>query len=101
MESLSHDVFVGDFGDLIHLEVSGGLDVPDGHCHADDGVVGVGAGVVAGNLQFGFDEFGVDILGFTTTLLGQDKFGGLLALYFGVVGVGVLRSEEFLGATLL
>ena len=32
------------------------------------------------------------------TLLGHDKFGGLLARYFGVVGVG---SEELFNSLLL
>ena len=60
---------VGAFGGLIHLEVSGDLDGPDGHCHelVDSGVV-VGVGVVV-----------VIFLGFKTTLFGQDKFGGLFA----------------------
>ena len=83
------------FGDLIHVEVSGDLDGPDGHCHDVDGVavvgpVGLGAGVVAVVVIF--------LLGFMTTLLGQDKFGGLLARYFRAVGV---VSEEFLGSALL
>ena len=74
-ESLSHLSFffpdlVSDFGDLIHAEVSGGLDGPDGHCH-DDG--GVGAGGDAGVVAVEVVSF---LLGFTTTLLGQDKFGG-------------------------
>ena len=65
-ESLSQAGLVGGFGNLIHLEVSGDLDGPDGHCRAlDDGgvggaVVGVGAVVVGGLF-----------LGFKTTLLGQ------------------------------
>ena len=79
LESLSHLSFllagltdlgdVGAFGGLIHLEVSGDLDGPDGHCHelVDSGVV-VGVGVVV-----------VIFLGFKTTLFGQDKFGGLFA----------------------
>ena len=95
LESLSHLLLFlaalanlgenGAFGDLIHLEVSGDLDGPDGHCHElVDGVVvvglvGLGAGVVV-----------VIFLGFKTTLLGQDKFGGLLALYFGVAGKSVV-----------
>ena len=87
MESLSHDVFVGDFGDLIHLEVSGGLDVPDGHCHADDGVeVGVEVAAVV-DLQFGsLDDLGAGVvfLGFNATLLGQLSVtlspAGILAL---------------------
>ena len=105
LESLSHDSFAGDFGGFIHLEVSG--------------VVGV-----AGNLQFGLLELlGVVVelfLGFRTTLFGQLNFrpAGTLARYSGAgpvefvggcgpfcglvaVGVGVLRSEEFLGVTLL
>ena len=59
--------------------MSGDLDVSDGHCHelVDGGVVVVGVvAAVVGVVIF---------LGFTTTLFGQDKFGGLLALYFGVV----------------
>ena len=138
MESLSHEGLAGDFGGFIHLEVSGGVDEPDGHCHDD--VVVVGAGVVAGNLQFGLlEEFGVgvdvEVLGFNATLFGQLNFrpAGILALYLGgfnsgagsvelvaadelvggcgpflglggvdvAVVVGVLRSEAFLGATLL
>ena len=51
LESWSHLSFflvgladLGDLGDLIHLEVSGGgLFDPDGHCH-DDGVAGAGVG---------------------------------------------------------
>ena len=65
---------VGAFGDLIHLEVSGDLDGPDGHCHElAGGGVGAGAGVVAVVVIF--------LLGFMTTLLGQlnFKFGGLFA----------------------
>ena len=63
-----------------------------GHCHAlvDGGVaVVVGVGVVL-----------VIFLGFTVTLLGQDKFGGLFALYLGAVVVGVLSfcSEELVAA---
>ena len=63
-----------------------------GHCHAlvDGGVaVVVGVGVVL-----------VIFLGFTTTLFGQDKFGGLFALYLGAVVVGVLSfcSEELVAA---
>ena len=107
-ESLSHLSFffpdlVSDFGDLIHAEVSGDLDSPDGHCHDVDGVVvgpaGLGAGVVAVVAVFGVVLF----LGFTTTLLGQDKFGGLFALYLGAVVVGVLPfcSEELFRSTLL
>ena len=118
MESLSHAGFAGDFGGFIHFEVSGGLDEPDGHCHAlVDGVV-VGAGVVAvvgvdvvvGDLQFGLLELlGVVVeffLGFSATFLGQLNFNpvGILALYLGGVDVagvvGVLRSEG-LFATLL
>ena len=80
MESLSHLSFLlagltdlgDDFGDLIHVEVSGDLDGPDGHCHELVGgaaaVVGVGVVVVV-----------VIFLGLTTTLFGQDKFGGLFA----------------------
>ena len=79
---------VGDVGALIHVEVSGDVDGPDGHCHELVGGVGVVAAVV-----------GVVIfLGFTTTLFGQDKFGGLLARYFGAVGV---LSEELLESLLL
>ena len=82
LESLSHlsSFFLAaglvdlgdDFGDLIHVEVSGDLDGPDGHCH-DDGGVGTGVGVVAVVVIF--------LLGFMTTLLGQlnFKFGGLFA----------------------
>ena len=73
---------LGDFGVLIHLVVSGDLDGPDGHCHELAGgvVVGpVGLGAGAGAVVVIF------LLGFMTTLLGHDKFGGLLDLYFGVV----------------
>ena len=105
LESLSHLLLFlaalanlgenGAFGDLIHLEVSGDLDGPDGHCHElVDGVVvvglvGLGAGVAV-----------VIFLGFKTTLLGQDKFGGLFALYLGAVVVGALSffSEELVAA---
>ena len=72
------------FGGFIHLEVFGVLDGSDGHFH-DDG----GAGGGAGNLQFcSLEDLGVgvgvgvvvvDFIGFTTTLFGQDKFGGLFA----------------------
>ena len=124
LESLSHEGFAGDFGVFIQLEVSLGLGEPDGHCHDDGGAGVVG---VAGNLQFGLLELlGVVVelfLGFRITLFGQLNFkpAGTLARYFGcfisgagpvefvggsfrglaAVGVGVLRSEEFLGATLL
>ena len=77
-ESLSHlSLFLaaglaGDFGALIHVEVSWDIDGPDGHCHELVGgaaaVVGVGVVVVV-----------VIFLGLTTTLFGQDKFGGLFA----------------------
>ena len=82
---------VGAFGDLTHLEVSGDLDGPDGHCHELVGGVGVVAAVV-GVVIF--------LLGFRTTLFGQDKFGGLFALYLGAVVVGVLPfcSEELVAA---
>ena len=88
LESLSHlsSLLAGlaglgdDFGDLIHVEVSGDVDGPDGHCHE---VVGVGAGGDIGVVAVEVVIF----LGFTTTLLGQDKFGGLFALYFGAVVV--------------
>ena len=71
----------GAFGDLIHLDVSGDLDGPDGHCHelVDSGVVvGVGVGAVV-----------VIFLGFKTTLFGHDNFKlvGIFALYFGAVVV--------------
>ena len=98
LESLSHLssffaglVFLtGNFGDLTHLDVSGRLGVPDGHCHElVDGVV-VGVDVVAGNLQFGLLELlGVVVvelfLGFRMTLLGQLNLrpAGILARYFG------------------
>ena len=124
LESLSHEGFAGDFGVFIQLEVSLGLGESDGHCHDDGGAGVVG---VAGNLQFGLPEpLGVVLelfLGFRITLFGQLNFkpAGTLARYFGcfisgagpvefvggsfrglaAVGVGVLRSEEFLGATLL
>ena len=70
---------LGDVGALIHLDVSGDLDCPDGHCHelVDSGVVvGVGAVVVI-------------FLGFKTTLFGHDNFKlvGIFALYFGAVVV--------------
>ena len=111
LESLSHlllflaaladlvEVGFGDFGDLTHLEVSGDLDGPDGHCHElVDGVVvvgpvGFGAGAGAGVVV-------VALLGLTITLFGQDKFGGLFALYLGAVVVGVLSfcSEELVAA---
>ena len=87
----------------------------------------LGVAVVVGNLQFGLLELlGVVVelfLGFRITLFGQLNFkpAGTLARYLGcfisgagpvefvggsfrglaAVGVGVLRSEEFLGATLL
>ena len=108
LESLSHAGFAGDFGGFIHFEVSGGLDEPDGHCH-DDGVV-VGAGVVAGNLQFGLlEEFGVGVvvelfLGFRVTLLGQLNLrpAGILARYFGAGVFDLLSScSEGLLAILL
>ena len=126
LESLSHEGFAGDFGVFIQLEVSLGLGEPDGHCHDDGGAGVVG---VTGNLQFGLLELlGVVVelfLGFRITLFGQLNFkpAGTLARYLGcfisgagpvelaggcgsfrglaAVGVGVLRSEEFLGATLL
>ena len=127
LESLSNEGFTGDFGGFIHLEVSGGLSEPDGHCHDGGGAGGAGVVGVAGNLQFGLLELlGVVVelfLGFRITLFGQLNFkpAGTLARYFGcfisgagpvefvggsfrgpaAVGVGVLRSEEFLGATLL
>ena len=112
LESLSHLLLFlaalanlgenGAFGDLIHLEVSGDLDGPDGHCHElVDGVVvvgpvGFGAGAGAGVVV-------VALLGLTITLFGQDKFGGLFALYLGAVVVGVLSfcSEELFRSTLL
>ena len=91
LESLSHLLLFlaaladlgedGAFGDLIHLDVSGDLDGPDGHCHelVDSGVVvGVGVGAVV-----------VIFLGFKTTLFGHDNFKlvGIFALYFGAVVV--------------
>ena len=93
----------GAFGDVIHLEVSGDLDGPDGHCHElVDGVVVVGpVGLGAGAVGVGVVAAVVGVvifLGFTTTLFGQDKFGGLLARYFGAVGV---LSEELLESLLL
>ena len=115
LESLSHLLLflaaladlgedgLGDFGDFTHLEVSGrGWDGPDGHCHDADvvvvGPVGLGVGVGAG-VEVGVvgvvAVVVISLLGFMTTLLGQDKFGGLLALYFGVV------SEELLEVALL
>ena len=59
LESLSHLLLFlaaladlgedGAFGDLIHLDVSGDLDGPDGHCHelavVVVGPVGLGVGV--------------------------------------------------------
>ena len=83
---------MADFGDLIHLEVSGDLDVSDGHCHelVDGGVVVVGVGVVAAVVGV------VIFLGFTTTLFGQDKFGGLFALYLGAVVVAGKLIVAFL-----
>ena len=76
-----------DFGALIHLDVSGDVDGPDGHCHdvaaVVVGPVGLGVGVV-GVGGVGVGVVGVVVfLAFKTTLFGQDKFGGLLALYFG------------------
>ena len=69
------------------MEVSGDLDGPDGHFHdvavVVVGPVGLGVGAGAGVVV-------VTLLGFTTTLFGQDKFGGLFALYLGAVVVGVL-----------
>ena len=62
LESLSHLSFflaglVGDFGGLIHLDVSVVLGESDGHCH-DDG----GGGGGAGTLQFGsFADLGVGV----------------------------------------
>ena len=72
LADLGVDVGFGDFGAFTHLDVSGVLDGPDGHCHDVDvvGPVGLGVGVGAA---------GVIFLGFTTTLFGQDKFGGLFA----------------------
>ena len=99
LESLSHlllflaaladlgDDGLGDFGDFTHLEVSGDSDGPDGHCHE---VVGVGAG---GDVGVAADEVVIFLLGFMTTLLGQDKFGGFFALYFGVAGNSVVAGD--------
>ena len=108
LESLSHLSFLlaaladlGEdgleaLGDFIHLEVSGDLDGSDGHCHE---LVDSGAAVVVGvGVEAGVGVVLVIFLGFTVTLLGQDKFGGLLARYFGVVGVG---SEELFNSLLL
>ena len=107
MESLSHLSFflvvlavlgvdgLGAFGDFTHLEVSGDLDGPDGHCHElVDGVVVVGPV----GLGAGAGAVGVVFLGFKMTLLGQlsFKFAGIFALYFGVVGV----TGEFIVAFL-
>ena len=100
-ESLSHLSFLlaglADLGDVglggfTHLDVSGVLDGSDGHCHEL-----VGGGVAVGVVVVIF------FLGFMTTLLGQDKFGGLFALYLGAVVVGVLSfcSEELFRSTLL
>ena len=87
LESLSHLSFFlaagfadlgedgfGALGDFTHFDVSVDVNGPDGHCHelVDGAAAVVGVGVVV-----------VIFLGFTTTLFGQDKFGGLLALYFG------------------
>ena len=86
---------VGAFGDLIHLEVSGDLDGPDGHCHELVGGVGVVAAVV-GVVIF--------LLGIMITLLGQLNFkpAGILARYFGAFGVAVVDvlSEELLDSLL-
>ena len=71
--------------------MSGDLDGPDGHCHE---VVGVGAG---GDVGVVAAVVGVVIfLGFTTTLFGQDKFGGLFALYLGAVVVAGKLIVAFL-----
>ena len=107
MESLSHEGLAGDLGGFIHLEVSGGMGEPDGHCHDD--VVVVGAGVVAGNLQFGLlEEFGVgvdvEVLGFNAILFGQLNFrpAGILALYLGGFNSGagpveLVAADELVG----
>ena len=98
LESLSHLSFffadLADFGDLIHWEVFGDVDGPDGHCHDSVvvvvGPVGLGVGVVGVGVV-GVGVVGVVVfLAFKTTLFGQDKFGGLLALYFGVAGKSVV-----------
>ena len=91
----------GAFGDVIHLEVSGDLDGPDGHCHElVDGVVVVGpVGLGAGAVGVGVVAAVVGVvifLGFTTTLFGQDKFGGLFALYLGAVVVAGKLIVAFL-----
>ena len=83
LESLSQAGLVGDFGALIHLVVSGDLDGPDGHCHE---LAGGGVDV----------EVVIFLLGFMTTLFGQDKFGGLFALYFGAVFVTGKSLSAFL-----
>ena len=78
--------------------MSGDLDGPDGHCHVDGG-----AGGGADILQFvSFEDLGVgvvvaDFLGFTITLLGQLRSGGLFDLYFGDDVV----SEELIDSLLL
>ena len=101
-------------GGFIHLEVSGDLDVSDGHCHELGGGgggagilqscsladLGVGVGVVVVGVAV------VDFLGLKATLLGQDNLSpaGILDLYLGVDDVVVavfLLSEELLEASLL
>ena len=95
----------GDFGGLIHLDVSDDLDVSDGHCH-ELGGGGGGAGILQ---SVSFEDLGVGVgvvvvfglfLGFRTTLFGQlsFRFGGLFDLYFGD---GDVLSKELFESLLL